>query len=69
MVPHSDRDTSVGSDVLEEKKSLMKRLTNQKILVPDILSLMPGWRCDLQPDIDTINEEIDEWLKTLVCFS
>jgi hypothetical protein len=68
MIFYNDQDTNVGSDPIEEKKSLMKRLINQKILVPDILSLLPGWRCELQPDIDAVNEEIDEWLKTLVCF-
>ena len=48
----------------EAKTNLISRLQNQKILVPDLLSLLPGWRYGLQPNIDTINVEIDEWLKT-----
>ncbi|CAJ2505362.1 Uu.00g127560.m01.CDS01 [Anthostomella pinea] len=48
-----------------EKDNLIKRALNQKILVPDILSLMPAWASDVQPDIDEINEQIDQWLKTV----
>ncbi|KAI0007588.1 putative pentalenene synthase [Xylariaceae sp. FL0662B] len=46
----------------DERKSLIKRALNQKVLVPNILSLMPAWASELQPDIDKINQEIDEWL-------
>ncbi|KAI5922436.1 terpene synthase [Camillea tinctor] len=50
-------------DPAEERKSLVKRASNQKVLVPDLVSLLPTWPCDIQPDIDEVNEEIDEWLK------
>ncbi|KAJ8131346.1 hypothetical protein O1611_g2279 [Lasiodiplodia mahajangana] len=50
---------------LDEREQIIKRVLNQKILVPDILSLMPAWTSELQPDIDEINAEIDRWLPTV----
>ncbi|KAI8955477.1 terpene synthase [Xylaria longipes] len=49
----------------DERKALIKRVVNQKILVPDILSLMPAWPSEVQPDVEEINKEIDEWLITV----
>ena len=48
----------------DERKNLIKRVLNQKVMVPDILSLMPAWPSEVQPDIDETNKEIDEWLPT-----
>ena len=68
MAPDIDRlagtvtEDSLG--LVDERKSVFKRALNQKVLVPDILSLMPAWPSKTQPDIDEINLEIDEWLKT-----
>ena len=50
----------------DERKHLVRSVLDQKVLVPDILSLMPAWPSNLQPDVDEINLEIDEWLKTLI---
>ncbi|KAK7752680.1 hypothetical protein SLS62_005449 [Diatrype stigma] len=68
MAPDIDR---VGGVVfadpvypIDERKNVVKRALNQKILVPDILSLMPAWPSNVQQDVEEINEEIDEWLKT-----
>lgn len=47
-----------------EKRELLSRLEGKKLLVPDLISLLPGWRYGLHPDVDPVNEEIDEWLKT-----
>jgi hypothetical protein len=47
-----------------EKQELLSRLEGKKLLVPDLISLLPGWRYGLHPDVDTVNEELDEWLKT-----
>lgn len=47
-----------------EKQRLLSRLEGKKLLVPDLISLLPGWRYGLHPDVDAVNEEIDEWLKT-----
>ncbi|KAI1268082.1 terpene synthase [Xylariaceae sp. FL1019] len=52
-------------DAADERKAIVKRVLGQKILVPDILSLMPAWPSDVQPDIDEINEEIDAWLPSV----
>ncbi|GAP88424.1 putative terpene synthase [Rosellinia necatrix] len=49
----------------DERERLIKRVMNQKILLPDILSYMPGWDSEVQPDVDEINEEIDQWLTTI----
>ncbi|KAH8895628.1 terpene synthase [Thozetella sp. PMI_491] len=51
--------------VLEERQKVIKRAANQKILVPDILSLMPAWPSHYHPKIDYVNSQIDEWLKTV----
>ncbi|QGA20885.1 hypothetical protein EYB26_008595 [Talaromyces marneffei] len=48
-----------------EKRELLSRLEGKKLLVPDLISLLPGWRYGLHPDVDPVNEEIDEWLKTV----
>ncbi|KAJ3573799.1 hypothetical protein NPX13_g4573 [Xylaria arbuscula] len=48
----------------DERKNLIKRVVNQKVMVPDILSLMPAWPSEVQPDIDEIDKEIDGWLPT-----
>ncbi|KAI1310572.1 terpene synthase [Xylaria venustula] len=49
----------------DERRKLIKRVLNQKVLIPDILSLMPAWPSELQPDIEETNKEIDEWLPTV----
>ncbi|KAI0863952.1 terpene synthase [Xylaria cubensis] len=49
----------------DEREAIIKRVVNQKILVPDILSLMPAWPSAIQPDVEEINKEIDEWLPTI----
>ncbi|KAI0873420.1 terpene synthase [Hypoxylon argillaceum] len=54
-----------GLEPLDEREKLIKRALNQKILVPDILSLMPAWTSEVQPDVDEINKEIDQWLPTV----
>ncbi|KAI1504814.1 terpene synthase [Biscogniauxia marginata] len=52
-------------DPAEERKSIIKRASNQKVLIPDLLSLMPTWPGGLQPDIEETNEKVDEWLQTV----
>lgn len=47
-----------------ERTEIIRRALNKKVLVPNILELMPAWPSELQPNIDEINVEIDEWLKT-----
>lgn len=51
--------------VIDERKVLIKRALNQKILVPSILSLMPAWPSAVHPAVDEVNKEIDEWLLTV----
>ncbi|KAI0390734.1 terpene synthase [Xylariaceae sp. FL0594] len=69
MAPDIDRlweaTQTPGMVPEDERKRLIKRAANQKILVPDILSLMPAWPSELQPKIDEINREIDNWLPTV----
>jgi hypothetical protein len=50
-----------------DRQKVIARALNQKITIPDILSLMPAWPSEFQPDIDEINIQIDEWLKTYIC--
>ncbi|KAI1777451.1 putative pentalenene synthase [Hypoxylon cercidicola] len=57
--------SGAAASLVDERKSLIKRALNQKVLVPSILSLMPAWPSELQPDIDEINRVIDEWLPTV----
>lgn len=68
MAPDIDQIWSsppgAATSLVDERKNLVKRALNQKVLVPSILSLMPAWPSELQPDIDEINKEIDEWLPT-----
>ncbi|KAF3070170.1 Presilphiperfolan-8-beta-ol synthase [Trichoderma lentiforme] len=59
---HAKNDTT---EIFDERKEVIKRVLNKKVLVPDILALMPAWPSEFQPDIDEINLEIDEWLKTV----
>ncbi|KAJ8120754.1 hypothetical protein ONZ43_g2619 [Nemania bipapillata] len=55
----------VTPESLDEREQLIKRALHQKILVPDILSLLPAWISEVQPDVDEIDEEIDQWLPTV----
>lgn len=48
----------------DERREVIRRSLNKKVLVPNILELMPAWPSEFQPDIDEINVKIDEWLKT-----
>ncbi|KAH9907587.1 terpene synthase [Xylariomycetidae sp. FL2044] len=69
MAPDIDQ-LSVGSPgahthPVDERKDLIQRALGQKVLVPDILSLMPAWPSEVQPDVDETNLEIDQWLKTV----
>jgi hypothetical protein len=66
MAPDIDRLAGYDQEPIAERMALIKRTAGQKVLIPDIISLLPGWRCELQPDIDSVNVEIDEWLKTYV---
>ncbi|KAI1141424.1 putative pentalenene synthase [Hypoxylon sp. FL0543] len=69
MAPDVDRIWSSPSEAATspsyERKNLIKRALDQKVLVPNILSLMPAWPSEVQPDIDEINKEVDEWLPTV----
>ncbi|KAI1827036.1 terpene synthase [Xylaria intraflava] len=69
MAPDIDRlwaPTQVtSSQPLDERKQLIKKVLGQKIMIPDLLSLMPAWPSDVQPDIDEINIEVDKWLPTV----
>ncbi|KAL6901146.1 hypothetical protein GGI43DRAFT_383486 [Trichoderma evansii] len=49
----------------DERKEVIRRALDKKVLVPNILELMPEWHSEFQPDIDEINVKIDEWLKTV----
>ncbi|KAI1486181.1 terpene synthase [Biscogniauxia mediterranea] len=60
-----DPTTGPVVDAAEERKSIVKRASNQKVLVPNILTLLPGWPCDVHSDMDEANEQIDEWLKSV----
>ncbi|KAL7941420.1 terpene synthase [Trichoderma barbatum] len=53
------------AEIFNERSDVIRRALNKKVLVPDILSLMPAWPSEFHPDIDEINLEIDEWLKTV----
>lgn len=46
----------------DERKRLTDNVAGKKFVVPDILSLMPDWPSNVQPDVDEINKEIDAWL-------
>ncbi|KAI0888411.1 putative pentalenene synthase [Annulohypoxylon maeteangense] len=69
MAPDIDHIWSSTTDIkiapADERKILIKRALNQKILVPSILSLMPAWPSQVHPDVDEVNKEIDEWLLTV----
>ncbi|KAI1809372.1 terpene synthase [Poronia punctata] len=69
MAPDIDRLWATPQPFTEdhddERKRLLKKAMNQKVLVPDILSLMPAWTSEVQPDVDEINQLIDEWLPTV----
>lgn len=47
-----------------DRQAVIARALNQRIIVPDILRLLPTWPSEVQPDVDEINIKIDEWLKT-----
>lgn len=63
-IPSSTSTSKTESISDLEKKKLLSRLEGKKLLVPDLISLLPGWRYGLHPDVDAVNMEIDEWLKT-----
>ncbi|KAI0017947.1 terpene synthase [Xylariomycetidae sp. FL0641] len=69
MAPGKDSARATGQNPLntahDERKALIARARGQRILVPDLLALMPAWPSDVQPDIDEINEKLDEWLNTV----
>ncbi|KAI1175881.1 terpene synthase [Nemania sp. FL0916] len=49
----------------DEREQLVKRVMNQKVLVPNILSLMPAWPSAINPAQEKTSEEVDRWLATL----
>ncbi|KAL7809588.1 terpene synthase [Trichoderma gracile] len=61
----TDHLHKAAAEVLDERKDVIRRALNKKVLVPDILALMPNWPSEFQPDIDEVNLEIDEWLKNV----
>lgn len=52
------------TDFSTDRQMVIARALNEKITIPDILSYMPAWPSEFQPDVDEINIEIDEWLRT-----
>lgn len=62
--PGVSQITDDAAKLSEERREIIRRALNQKVLVPNILELMPAWPSEFQPDIDEINVKIDEWLKT-----
>jgi len=59
------RTTEPKSTHTAERKALIRRLQGQKVLVPDIITYMPAWRVGLNPVVDSVNKELDVWLKTV----
>lgn len=53
-----------------ERKDVIERLKNQIIVIPNLLSLLPGWRCEVNPNVDVIEKEFHIWLERhVVSFS
>lgn len=61
---HSPPALTIALDNQDEREQLTKRALNQKILVPDILSLMPAWPSNKHPDLEEIRRECDRYLLT-----
>ncbi|UKZ89674.1 uncharacterized protein TrAFT101_004716 [Trichoderma asperellum] len=57
--------TDNAAKPFDEREEVIRRALNKKVLVPNILELMPAWPSEFQPDIDEINVKVDEWLKTV----
>ncbi|KAI1166210.1 terpene synthase [Nemania serpens] len=62
---HSPPALTIALDNQDEREQLTKRALNQKILVPDILSLMPAWPSNKHPDLEEIRRECDRYLLTV----
>ena len=43
MAPDIDALKPAPIDPIDQRKNVLKRAVNQKVLVPNILSLMPAW--------------------------
>lgn len=63
-MPGASQTTDDVATLSGERKEIIRRALNTKVLVPNILELMPAWPSEFQPNIDEVNVEIDEWLKT-----
>lgn len=61
---HSPPGLATALEVQDEREQLTKRALNQKILVPDILSLMPAWPSAIHTDLEELRRECDRWLLT-----
>ncbi|KAM0451570.1 hypothetical protein ACHAPV_009909 [Trichoderma viride] len=64
-MPGASQTTDDVATLSGERKEIIRRALNTKVLVPNILELMPAWPSEFQPNIDEVNVEIDEWLKTV----
>ncbi|KAI1190860.1 terpene synthase [Nemania serpens] len=62
---HSPPGLATALEVQDEREQLTKRALNQKILVPDILSLMPAWPSAIHTDLEELRRECDRWLLTV----
>ena len=55
-----------AAEAFNERKDVIRRALNKKVLIPNILAFMPAWLSEFQPDVDEINLELDEWLQRFV---
>ena len=62
---HQAHNNGLNLNPITDRRAVIQKLQGQKVLVPDILSYMPAWRLGLHPAVDTINKELDTWLKTI----
>jgi hypothetical protein len=63
-MPNTSQTVDVTATLSGERREIIRRALNKKVLVPNILELMPAWPSECQPYINEINVKIDEWLET-----
>ncbi|KAI1803295.1 putative pentalenene synthase [Daldinia bambusicola] len=51
---------------ITERDNIIKKVLHQKIRLPNVMTLTPEfWFNEIQPDLDEVNREIDEWLPSV----
>ncbi|KAJ5109500.1 pentalenene synthase [Penicillium angulare] len=57
--------TVILPESTQERNNLRDKHKNQKVTIPNLLSFLPGWRCEVNPYLHAADKDFHAWLNSL----